>query len=107
MACPVEVSLCACCTGWAWTTFQKPDAINTWKQKLNTELRNKITFDMHPTTCIPQIDVATTTHNTSTARALTLEALSLAPLGGLQPDCSADQPVPGPRQPTANPRAQT
>eukprot|EP00983_Pelagomonas_calceolata_P005589 183007-Pelagomonas_calceolata.AAC.1 len=27
--------------------------------------------------------------------------------GGLQPDCAADQPVAGPCQPTANPKAQT
>eukprot|EP00983_Pelagomonas_calceolata_P019662 619087-Pelagomonas_calceolata.AAC.1 len=29
--------------------FEKPDVFNIWKQKLDTELRNKIAFDMHPT----------------------------------------------------------
>eukprot|EP00983_Pelagomonas_calceolata_P006587 216552-Pelagomonas_calceolata.AAC.1 len=37
--------------------FEKPDAINTWKQKLGTEL-HKIIFDMNPIN--PQVDIKTT-----------------------------------------------
>eukprot|EP00983_Pelagomonas_calceolata_P013070 417910-Pelagomonas_calceolata.AAC.1 len=29
--------------------FEMPDAINTWKHKLDTDLRNRITFGMNPT----------------------------------------------------------
>eukprot|EP00983_Pelagomonas_calceolata_P003180 104308-Pelagomonas_calceolata.AAC.1 len=35
--------------------FEKPDAINTRRQKLDTELCNKITFDIHPTN--PQVGI--------------------------------------------------
>eukprot|EP00983_Pelagomonas_calceolata_P039063 1137031-Pelagomonas_calceolata.AAC.1 len=38
--------------------FEKPHAINTWRQKLDIELRNKITLDVHPTN--PQVDIKPT-----------------------------------------------
>eukprot|EP00983_Pelagomonas_calceolata_P000905 32723-Pelagomonas_calceolata.AAC.1 len=38
--------------------FKKPHAINTGQQKLDTELRSKITFDIHPTN--PQVDIQPT-----------------------------------------------
>eukprot|EP00983_Pelagomonas_calceolata_P054972 1143910-Pelagomonas_calceolata.AAC.1 len=38
--------------------FNEPDASNTWKQKLDTELRNKITVNIHPTN--PQTDIKPT-----------------------------------------------
>eukprot|EP00983_Pelagomonas_calceolata_P034250 1073034-Pelagomonas_calceolata.AAC.1 len=38
--------------------FEKPDATNTWRQKLDTEPSNKINFDIHPTN--PQVDIKPT-----------------------------------------------
>eukprot|EP00983_Pelagomonas_calceolata_P016490 519978-Pelagomonas_calceolata.AAC.1 len=38
--------------------FEKPNAMNVWQQKFDTELRNKITFDVNPTN--PQVDIKTT-----------------------------------------------
>jgi hypothetical protein len=38
--------------------FEKPDTTNVWQQKLNTDLRNKVTFDTNPTN--PQADITPT-----------------------------------------------
>ena len=40
--------------------FRDSDAHNTWRQKLDTELRNKVSFDLSPTN--PQADIKPTGH---------------------------------------------